>query len=83
MLNIGIQTVTGLPFVVVFTVVILFGLLRYHQSRSKIFHHRNAYIALVEKLARVAAKKYLLEAIEKCYQAVINKIQAEINDVRT
>lgn len=83
LLNIGIQAVAGLPFIFVFTVVILFGFLRYHQVLSKIFHHRNAYIALVEKLARVEAKKYVLEAIEKCYQAVINKIQDEINDVRT
>lgn len=80
-LNIGIQTVTGLPFVVVFVVILLFGLLRYYRARMNVFHHRNLYVALVEKAARREAKQYLLKAVERCYQAAIKKTKAEIEAV--
>ncbi|MFQ3599421.1 MAG: hypothetical protein SNJ66_13905, partial [Chloroherpetonaceae bacterium] len=82
-LNIGIQTVTGLPFVTVFLVVLLFGFLRYYRARMNVFHHRNLYVSLVEKAARREAKKYLLEAIAHCYQIVIEKVKSEIRDINT
>ncbi len=82
-LNIGIQTVTGLPFVSVFIVVLLFGFLRYHRARMNVFHHRNLYVSLVEKAARREAKKYLLEAIAHCYQVAIKKVKSEIDAVST
>ncbi|MCS6988931.1 MAG: hypothetical protein NZM06_05375, partial [Chloroherpetonaceae bacterium] len=80
-LNIWIQTVTGLPFVVVFVAALLFGLLRYHRARMNVFHHRNLYVALVEKAARCEAKKYLREAIEECYQFAVKKLKSEIESV--